>query len=154
METGQKLKDRYVEVSPGGGEKKRLSQLCGPKGLILYFYPKDNTPGCTVEACDFRDKSSLLKKLGYSVVGVSGDSIRSHEKFSQKQSLNFPLISDEDRSLSIALGVWGEKKLYAKIVQAISRSTFVLDQKLKITKAYKNVRAKGHVERLLKDLNS
>ena len=152
MEVGEKIGDCGVEIT--SGEEKRLSELCGSKGLVLYFYPKDNTPGCTIEACDFRDRNALLEKLGYGVAGVSGDSIKSHQSFTQKQRLNFPLIADKDRSLSTALGIWGEKKLYGKIVQGITRSTFVLDAQLKIIKLYKNVRAKGHVERVLEDLKS
>ena len=150
MEVARKIKDYTVTIT--SGEKKKLSELSGSKGLILYFYPKDNTPGCTIEACDFRDKNSVLTKLGYAIAGVSGDSVKSHQGFTQKQNLNFPLIADEDRSLSQALGLWGEKKLYGKIIQGITRTTLVLDPGLKILKLYKNVRAKGHVERLLLDL--
>ena len=152
MEVGQKLKDCSVEIT--SGEEKELSELSGSKGLILYFYPKDNTPGCTVQACDFRDKNTTLRKLGYGIAGVSGDSLKSHQGFTQKQKLNFPLIVDKDRKLAEALGVWGEKKLYGKIIQGIRRSTFVLNPKLEILKLYKNVRAKGHVDRLLSDLES
>ena len=150
MEAGTKIKDHDISIT--SGEQKKLSELCGPQGLILYFYPKDNTPGCTVEACDFRDQNRALGNLGYGIAGVSGDSIKSHQNFTQKQKLNFPLIADEDLSLAKAFGAWGAKKLYGKTVQGMIRSTFILDGQLKISRLYKNVRAKGHVERLLKDL--
>ncbi len=152
MEQKKKFDDLTVTITDG--TKKKLSKLSGSKGIVLYFYPKDDTPGCTKEACDFRDQNLVFEKLGYNVVGVSMDSIASHQKFSQKYSLNFPLIVDEDRKISVASGAYGSKNLYGKIVQGMKRTTFVLSSRLEVLKVYENVRAKGHVERVLRDFNS
>ena len=150
VQEGALLEDAEVLITDG--KKQKLSSLAGSKGLVLYFYPKDDTPGCTTEACDFRDNNSVLAKMGYQTTGVSSDSIDSHQKFTKNHKLNFPLIADTDRKLAASLGVYGDKSLYGRIMQGISRTTFVLDPKLKILKVYKNVRAKGHVERLCSDL--
>lgn len=121
--------------------------------IILYFYPKDMTSGCTTQACDFRDNLNRLSQLGYQVLGVSPDPITKHEKFRDKHELNFPLIADTEHTLAQAYGVWREKTNYGKTYHGIVRSTFVLDKTHHITHIYDNVRAKGHVERLLKDLS-
>ena len=152
LEPGDKIKDTTILLTDG--RKEKISQLMGTKGLVLYFYPKDDTPGCTTQACDFRDNQTPIKKIGYNVVGVSGDSIESHQEFTKKQKLNFPLIADTGHALATKLGVYGEKNLYGRIIEGIRRTTYIMDTQLKITKVYKNVRAKGHVERLLKDLQS
>ena len=152
LEVGTKIKDFSVTITDGAN--KKLSDLVGTKGLILYFYPKDDTPGCTVEACDFRDSLTVLRKLGYNIAGVSGDSTASHEKFTAKHKLNFPLIADVDHKLMMALGVYGEKKNYGKITQGIIRTTLVLDNQLKITHPYRNVKAKGHVQRVIGELTN
>jgi peroxiredoxin Q/BCP len=120
--------------------------------LIIYFYPKDNTPGCTTEACDFRDNLNLLKKYGITVVGISPDSIKSHKKFKEKNNLNFILLSDPDKKVTEMFGAYGEKKSYGKITKGIIRSTFYIEDGV-IKKAWRNVRAKGHVARILKELN-
>ena len=120
--------------------------------LIIYFYPKDNTPGCTTEACDFRDNLNLLKKYGITVVGISPDSIKSHKKFKEKNNLNFILLSDPDKKVAEMFGAYGEKKSYGKITKGIIRSTFYIEDGV-IKKAWRNVRAKGHVARILKELN-
>ncbi|MCB1177397.1 MAG: peroxiredoxin, partial [Leptospiraceae bacterium] len=129
-----------------------LSELVGSKGLVLYFYPRDNTPGCTQEACDFRDNFNLLKKAGYNVIGISKDSPKSHQKFTEKQSLNFDLIADESGEICEKYGVWQLKKFMGKESMGIVRTTFLLDEKLKILKIYNKVSVKGHVAQILEDI--
>lgn len=136
------------------GQKVKLKDLVGKNGLVLYFYPRDNTPGCTTEACDFRDNLARLQKFGYHVIGISKDSVKSHQKFTEKQSLNFDLISDEDGSICEKYGVFGEKKFMGKITMGIHRTTFVLDHTLKIKKIYTKVKVKGHVDQILTDLQN
>jgi len=130
-----------------------LSQFRGKK-LILYFYPKDNTPGCTAEAKDFRDNLKKLREMGYQVVGVSPDGVSSHKKFMEKHQLNFPLLSDPDKKLAKLFGAYGKKKAYGKTTEGIIRSTFLVDEEGRLVKAWRNVKAKGHVEKLLKELNA
>ncbi len=134
------------------GQKVSFKDLVGKKGLVLYFYPKDQTPGCTTEACDFRDNFARIKKEGYNVVGVSKDSIVSHQKFIKKQELNFTLISDEDGSICEAYGVWQLKKFMGREFMGIVRSTFLIGTDLKIIKAYPKVSVKGHVDEILTDI--
>ena len=110
------------------GNEIRLSDFAGKK-LVLYFYPKDNTPGCTAQACSLRDEYSELRKKGYQVLGVSADSAASHQKFIQKYDLPFNLISDGDKTLSEQFGTWGEKKLYGKSYMGMLRTTFIIDEK-------------------------
>ncbi len=141
VKEGTVIADRFVLVGDG---MVSLSSLVGEKGLVLYFYPKDATPGCTQEACDFRDAQAGLSGLGYSVVGVSPDSSDSHQKFAMKQSLNFPLISDADHSLCSDFGVWGEKQLYGRSFMGVIRSTFILDRELRVRKVFSPVRVAGH----------
>jgi peroxiredoxin Q/BCP len=117
--------------------------------VVLYFYPKDNTPGCTTEACDFRDNLSDLKALGVRILGISPDKIESHKRFRKKQSLNFPLLSDVDREVASSYGAFGEKKSYGKTTMGIIRSTFLIDEKGKITKAWYKVTVKDHVDEVL-----
>jgi len=141
VKEGTIIADRLVLVADG---MVPLSSLVGEKGLVVYFYPKDATPGCTQEACDFRDAQAGLKGLGYSVVGVSPDSADSHHRFATKQSLNFPLISDADHNLCSDFGVWGEKQLYGRSFMGVIRSTFILDRELRIRKVFSPVRVTGH----------
>lgn len=122
------------------------------KGVIVYFYPKASTPGCTTQACDFRDNLNSLLGAGYTVVGVSADSMEALERFAQKQSLNFPLATDPSKEMLTAWGVWGEKKNYGKIFQGIKRSTIVIGKDGVIVLAKYNVKATGHVARLRKEL--
>ncbi len=121
--------------------------------LILYFYPKDNTPGCTQEACDFRDNLSTLKSKGFVVVGISPDSLQSHKRFREKYRLNFILLSDPQKEVIKAYGAYGKKKMYGKETEGVVRSTFVISPEGKILKAFYNVKAKGHVESLLRELD-
>ena len=109
------------------GNEIRLSDFAGKK-LVLYFYPKDNTPGCTAQACSLRDEYAELRKKGYEVLGVSADSAASHQKFIQKYDLPFNLISDGDKMLSEQFGTWGEKKLYGKSYMGMLRTTFIIDE--------------------------
>ncbi len=150
LQPGDSVAD--IETSAADGAARPLSAYVGTSGLIVYFYPKDNTPGCTREACSFRDNQAGLKKLGYGVVGVSGDSAKSHQKFIAGQRLNFPLLADEDQTLQKAFGAYGEKQLYGRSYMGTLRSTFVLDANLKVVRVYPNVKVDGHVEQILNDL--
>lgn len=130
------------------GEKVSLADYKGKK-LVLYFYPKDSTPGCTAEACDLRDNYKLFQKQGYEILGVSPDSIKSHVKFIEKYELPFSLLADEDHSVADAYGAWGEKSMYGKKYMGILRSTFVIDEKGKIEKVIEKVDTKAHTKQLL-----
>jgi peroxiredoxin Q/BCP len=134
------------------GELVKLTDLVGEKGLVLYFYPKDSTPGCTTEACDFRDNLGRLRKSGYNVVGISKDDTKSHQKFTEKQSLNFPLISDETGEICEKYGVWQEKVFMGRRGMGIVRTTFLLDKDTKVLKVYEKVKVNGHVDAILADI--
>ena len=123
------------------------------KSMILYFYPKDSTPGCTKQACDFRDNMARLRSEGYEVLGVSKDSEKSHQKFVTKQELNFPLLLDTEGALHELFGTWRMKKNYGREYMGCVRSTFVIDSEGNIKWCRYNVRAKGHVEMLLRELS-
>jgi peroxiredoxin Q/BCP len=127
------------------GGKVKLADLAG-KVVVLYFYPRDNTPGCTVEAEGFRDAMPALKKLGATVLGVSKDSIASHCKFRDKYKLTFPLLSDPDGKVLEAYGAWGDKVMYGKKMKGIIRSTVVIDKAGKIARHWPKVSVKGHVD--------
>lgn len=129
------------------GEPVSDSDFAGGK-YVMFFYPRAMTPGCTVESCDFRDNYADFADAGYSIVGVSPDPPSRNKKFQEKEGLNFDLLSDEDHSLAQSLGAWGEKKNYGKVYEGLIRSTFVVDEAGKVVEAFRNVRAKGHVERV------
>ncbi|TLY31951.1 MAG: thioredoxin-dependent thiol peroxidase [Ignavibacteria bacterium] len=133
------------------GRTVSLGDLRGKK-VILYFYPKDSTPGCTKEACDFRDHFDRLKRKGARVVGVSADSVKSHEKFSRKYDLPFPLLSDESKEMLRAYGVWKEKSFMGRKYMGIVRTTVVIDEEGKIESVFENVSVKHHVDELLEQL--
>jgi peroxiredoxin Q/BCP len=133
------------------GKKVKLSDFKG-SAVVLYFYPKDDTPGCTKEACAFRDRSAELKKLGAVVVGISSDSTASHAKFADKYSLNFPLLSDESHEVSEKYGAWREKNMYGKKSMGIQRSTYLIDAQGKIAKVWKKVSVDGHDAEVLEAL--
>lgn len=116
--------------------------------LIVFFYPAAMTPGCTAEACDFRDNYSALEKAGYDLVGISPDSPDRNKKFREKEDLTFPLLSDQDHKVAETLGAWGPKMLYGKESIGLIRSTFILDPEGEIEREFRNVKAKGHVARL------
>lgn len=133
------------------GNLVRLSDFAGKK-LIVYFYPKDDTPGCTAEACSLRDSYAELTAKGFAVVGVSTDSEKSHQKFIEKYNLPFTLISDPDRKVIEAFGVWGKKKFMGKEYDGIHRETFVIDENGIIQKVITKVDTKNHATQILKEL--
>ncbi|MCL5268023.1 MAG: thioredoxin-dependent thiol peroxidase [Bacteroidetes bacterium] len=132
-------------------ETVSLSQYKGKK-VVLYFYPKDDTPGCTKEACSFRDGFSVIQKKGAIVLGVSTDSVESHKKFKEKFHLNFPLLSDVDKKVVNAYGVWKEKALYGRKYMGIERTTFVIDEDGKIKRVFPKVKVDGHYDEVLAEL--
>jgi peroxiredoxin Q/BCP len=138
-------------LSDADGNDVSLKSLRGQK-VVVYFYPAAMTPGCTKQACDFRDNLSSLKSAGYAVVGISPDKPEKLAKFRDRDSVNFPLLSDPDRSTLQAYGAFGEKTMYGKTVTGVIRSTFVVDEKGKIELAQYNVKATGHVAKLRRDL--
>ena len=131
------------------GENVSLSKLKNQK-VILYFYPKDNTPGCTIQACDFRDAHPSFEGLNAVVLGVSADSLDSHSKFRRKFDLNFPLLSDPDHTVAEAYGAWKEKSMYGRNFMGIERSTFFIDEDGTVVGVWRKVKAKGHAEMLKK----
>lgn len=124
------------------------------KKVILYFYPKDNTPGCTAEACNLRDNYQVLLKKGFKIIGVSADDERSHKNFIEKYVLPFPLIPDKDKKIIKSYGVWGKKKLYGKEYEGINRMTFVISEDGKIEHIFSKVDTKNHAEQILKELKT
>ena len=143
---GKKVKDLAVVSSDN---KKMLSDYLN-KNLILYFYPRDLTPGCTTESNEFNDSLKKIKKLGWNVVGVSRDNIKSHEKFINKYSFKFPLISDESEKVCKMFDVIKEKSLYGRKYMGIDRSTFLINRELEVLNIWRNVKVKGHVEEVIK----
>jgi len=133
------------------GEILSLKQLRGRK-VVLYAYPAAMTPGCTKQACDFRDSLASLTAAGYEVVGISPDSPAKLAKFRERDALTFPLVSDADRGVLTAYGAYGEKQLYGRTVTGVIRSTFVIDEQGRIERALYNVKATGHVAKLRRDL--
>jgi peroxiredoxin Q/BCP len=131
------------------GENISLKQFKGKKTVVLYFYPKDETPGCTREACDFRDLSAEFEKQNAVILGVSTDGMESHQHFREKQHLPFPLLSDEDATVSKMYGVYKQKNLYGKKSMGIERTTFVIDRTGRIAQIYPKVKVEGHVKDLL-----
>lgn len=133
------------------GKTLSLSDFRGKK-VVLYFYPKDNTPGCTRESCSFRDGLSQIKRKGAVVLGVSPDSVKSHQKFKQDQTLNFPLLSDSDKKLVQSYGVWKEKSLYGRTYMGVERTTFLINEEGRIRKIFPKVKVDGHFEEVLASL--
>jgi len=130
------------------GEKISLTDYKGKK-LVLYFYPKDDTPGCTAEACDLRDNYKMFQKKGYEILGLSPDGIVKHKKFISKFDLPFSLLADEDHSVAESYGCWGEKSMYGRKYMGILRTTFVIDEKGKIEKIIEKVDTKAHTQQLI-----
>ena len=124
------------------------------KWIVLYFYPKDNTSGCTVEACDFRDSMESLQTLDTVIIGISPDSVKSHQKFINDHQLNFMLLSDEDKSICSAYGVWVEKSMYGRKYMGVERSTFIIDPQGIIQQKYSKVKVPGHVSEISNWLKS
>jgi peroxiredoxin Q/BCP len=141
IEAGSKAPD--FTLPSDSGDKVKLSALRG-QPVVLYFYPKDDTPGCTREACAFRDQQKDLRKLGAVVLGVSADDLASHGKFRDKYQLNFPLLADTDHKVAEKYGAWREKNMYGKKSMGIQRSTFLIDPDGKVARAWKRVNVDGH----------
>jgi len=146
LETGQKAPN--FEGLDENGNAIKLSDFAGSK-LILYFYPKDNTPGCTAESCDLRDNYQMWLDKGYKVVGVSPDSEKSHKKFIAKFNLSFPLIADTEKKIIKDYGAWGLKKLYGREYEGLLRTTFVIDEKGVIEQVFTKVKTKEHTKQIL-----
>lgn len=137
------------ELVSDSGETVKLSELRG-KPVVLYFYPKDDTPGCTAEACAFRDALPDLSKVKAEIVGISRDSVASHDKFKRKFDLPFPLASDEDGKVCQAYGVWVEKNMYGKTYMGIERASFLIDAKGIVRGVWRKVKVGGHADEVLK----
>ncbi len=135
-----------------GGEKFTLSSLKGKK-VVLYFYPKDNTSGCTKEACDFRDNIRSIQKKDTVVIGVSPDSVKSHTGFKKKYDLPFQLLSDESKEMIETFGVWKEKSLYGRKYMGVERTTIILDRTGRVTKIFPKVKVEGHVQEVITALD-
>ena len=133
------------------GKEVKLKDFKGHK-LILYFYPKDNTPGCTAEACNLRDNYEMWLSKGYKVVGISPDSIASHIKFAEKYELPFPLVADEEKKILKAYGAWGPKKLYGREYEGVLRTTFLIDENGKIDEVFTKVKTKDHTNQILETI--
>ena len=142
------------EATVTDGNTIGLSEmLSSGDGVILYFYPRDNTSGCTVQACDFRDSFERLNESGWKVIGVSTDSAESHQKFTDKNDLPFELIVDEDASLHEAYGTWREKSMYGKKYMGVERSTFIIDEDGILLEILRKVKVDGHVQSVLASLS-
>jgi len=135
------------------GSTVRLLDLRGKK-VVLYFYPKDDTPGCTREACAFRDNLGVLQSMGVVVLGVSPDSVASHQKFAQKYGLPFPLLADEGAQVATTYGVWKEKKQYGRTYMGIERTTFLIDENGIVQRVFPKVKVDGHVEEVIEAIRS
>ena len=133
------------------GTRVSLSDYAG-QPVVIYFYPAAMTPGCTTQACDFRDSMERFTADGYAVIGVSPDPVDKLDTFTEKEELNFPVLADEDHKVAEAYGAWGEKNIYGKVSEGLIRSTIVVDEDGKVSEAQYNVRAKGHVDKLRRDL--
>jgi len=142
----------YFELSNQDGETVKLTDLKG-KSVVLFFYPKDSTSVCTKEACSFRDELSIFEGVNATIIGVSGDSVKSHRKFADKYNLNFTLLSDESKQMLEAYGVWKEKSMYGKKYMGIERTTFVIDPEGTIKKVFNKVKVEGHTEEVKKALS-
>ncbi len=151
VEEGQQAPD--FALMSDAGETVRLSALRG-RPVVLYFYPRDDTPGCTVEACEFRDAYDRFRERGVEVIGVSPDPVASHRKFKQKHELPFPLLADPEHVAAEAFGVWVEKRNYGRTYKGIDRSTFVIGPDGTIAKAMRGIKAAGHAAQLLERFTS
>jgi peroxiredoxin Q/BCP len=146
VQDGDKAPDFELETDDGG--KLKLSKLKG-KPVVLYFYPKDDTSGCTTEAKDFTSLAADFRKAGVEVIGVSPDSVESHRKFAKKHDLSVRLAADTDKAVSMAYGVWGEKSMWGRRFMGVERSTFLIDRNGRIAKSWRKVRVVGHAETVL-----
>ncbi|MBU5257677.1 thioredoxin-dependent thiol peroxidase [Bacillus pumilus] len=151
IEIGQQVPE--IELTGDNGEKVKLSDFKG-KHIVLYFYPKDMTPGCTTEACDFRDRHQSFAELDAVIIGVSPDSQDKHQKFKEKHDLPFLLLVDDEQKLSEAFGVWKLKKNFGKEYMGIERSTFLINKEGTLVKEWRKVKVKDHVEEALEELKA
>jgi len=149
---GEKAPEFSLPASTGG--EISLSQFKGKSHVVLYFYPKDMTPGCTKEACDFRDVKAQFEKVGAVILGVSTDDLRSHGKFTANYSLNFPLLSDADKKVTTEYGVYKDKSLYGRLGMGTERTTFVIDKEGVVRKVYHKVKVEKHAEAVLEFIRS
>ncbi len=149
LDIGDTLPEFSLPTDSGGTLSS--AEMAGRK-VVLYFYPKDNTSGCTKQAQAFRDAFDDLTATGAMVVGVSPDGVASHDRFKAKQNLNFPLVADEDKTLCEAFGVWKEKSMYGKKYMGVERSTFLIDESGKIREAWRKVKVPGHADAVLQAL--
>ena len=145
------MKAPAFSLKDQNGNTVKLSDFMGSK-VILYFYPAAMTPGCTKQACDFTENIKLLKKSGFQVIGISPDPVEKLHEFAKQDSITFPLLSDPDKKTMIKYGAYGEKKLYGKVVTGVIRFTFIIDTKGNIEHEFRNVKATGHVAKLMRDL--
>ena len=151
IEEGDKAPD--FTLQDDSGNRVKLSALRG-KPVVLYFYPKDDTPGCTKEACSFRDRQADLKERGAVVLGVSPDDVASHVKFRDKFRLNFPLLADPGHEVADSYGAWREKNMYGRVSMGIQRSTFLIDREGVVRKAWKKVSVDGHDDEVIAALDA
>lgn len=142
-----------TRLPSSSGKEVTLTDFKGKK-VVLYFYPKDDTPGCTTEACDFRDNLQNYKNANAVIVGVSKDPMKSHDKFIEKYGLPFELLADEKGELLDAFGVWKEKSMYGKTFMGVERSTFLIDENSKIVKSWRKVSVPNHVAEVLEEVRS
>jgi len=142
-QAGDVAPDFSCPATPGGTVS--LAQFKGQQNVVLYFYPRDNTPGCTTEACTFQEHLGSLSSAGTAVIGVSTDSLKSHEGFAAKFGLKFPLIADVDHTLAETYGVWVEKSMYGRTMMGLERSTFLINKQGQVAKVWRKVKVDGHV---------
>jgi len=152
LKEGQEAPD--FSLPAADGKHVKLSDFKGKKNVVLYFYPKDDTPGCTKEACSFRDVSRGFRAAGAEIFGVSFDDLNSHKKFSDKYELPFPLLTDQDKSVAKRYGVYKKKSLYGRSFMGIARTTFLIDRDQKIRKIFTNVKVEGHAGEVLTQVKS
>lgn len=148
---GQKAPDFDLPASTG--DNISLKSLKG-KNVVLFFYPKDDTPGCTVEACGFRDSYKTIEKMGAVILGISPDSVKSHDKFISKFQLPYPLLADEEKKMCQDYGVWVEKSMYGKKYMGVARTTFIIDGQGKIAKIFEKVKPEGHNAEVIEALTA
>ena len=130
------------------GQLVNLDSLKGQK-VVIFFYPKDDTPGCTIEACEFRDRSNEISAKGTKILGISPDNLESHDKFINKFDLNFELLADEDNTVATSYGAWGEKNMYGKVTIGMKRMTFLIDEKGCVAKIWGKVKPEGHAQQII-----